>query len=663
MIINFSNIGSGSGGGSGYTLPIATETRLGGVKIGSGLTIDHSTGVLSASGGTGSQISVTQVVTAGTKIATVSVDGVGTDLFAPEGGQKVIVLDELTQQELADLYTDFLAYSASTDTAKILENNEILYYHASNGDAGKVLVRIEAVGFVRSQFKFKGFATELGPSNKGLFENHYVIALSSNGTLDVAIDKYCTVLSVFANGTGHTLSYDTNQYDGAVRMFADNVPVSLRVDNITTLNTNMIMVGGIGDGKLYATWTNNSGETWEGEWNMQKNAAPNFFRKKEDVSVEQTLSAGTKIGTITVNGTGTDLFAPAGGGGAGIQKVNALPQNAQEGDVVWLNGETKTGYTILCAETDAGWPWEIDRNNINIDGSDVSFRLGGSMIVGRWENLGFKSYSDIKARIRVTSSGYPILDVIDTGNHTIDKGSDTVSITSGVTFPMKGCLYIYADDMWQAKPEFEWTYNSTEALSVVQKIMQGIEEFDIDNFIIKAPVGEKQALASFEIYNGAQYGLDFKTLDYRTGDWGYIDVYAYRLDTTGAWYDQVGSKSMSVDDIIYQNIPYKISESFSGVKIDSGGTIIDNTWDNLGILSNLYKKSAMVEFEYEENNYFSASTIKYWYRQYEQVDGQDKLFYYVCAEIPINGTVYKGVWKWEEYNYPSPFTPLSWTAL
>lgn len=435
MIINFSNIGSGSGGGSGYTLPIATETRLGGVKVGSGLNIDPSTGVLSASGGTGSQVSVTQ-----------------------------------------------------------------------------------------------------------------------------------------------------------------------------------------------------------------------------------ELSAGTKIATVTVDGVGTDLFAPAGGGG-GIEKVNSLPLTAEEGDVVWLNGHSETGYTILCAESDAGWPWELDRNNINIDGSDVNFRLGGSMIVGRWENLGFKSYSDIKTRIRVTASGYPILDVIDTGNHTIDKGSDAVSITSGVTFPMKGCLYIYADDMWQAKPEFEWTYNQTEALSVVQKIMQGIEEFDIDNFIIKAPVGEKQALASFEIYNGAQYGLDFKTLDSRTGDWGYIDVYAYRFDPTGAWYDQVGSKSMSVDDLIYQSIPDKVSDSFSRVRIDSGGTIIDNTWDNLGILSVMYKKSAMVEFEYDENNYFSASTIKYWYRQFEQVEGEDKLFYYVCAEIPINGTVYKGVWKWEEYNYPQPFTPISWTTL
>lgn len=41
----------GNGGGGSYTLPVATATRLGGVKIGDGLSID-SAGILSVSGGT-----------------------------------------------------------------------------------------------------------------------------------------------------------------------------------------------------------------------------------------------------------------------------------------------------------------------------------------------------------------------------------------------------------------------------------------------------------------------------------------------------------------------------------------------------------------------------------------------------------------------------------
>lgn len=49
MIVNkYATGGSGSGGT--YVLPIATANRLGGVKVGDGLSIDPSTGVLSASG-------------------------------------------------------------------------------------------------------------------------------------------------------------------------------------------------------------------------------------------------------------------------------------------------------------------------------------------------------------------------------------------------------------------------------------------------------------------------------------------------------------------------------------------------------------------------------------------------------------------------------------
>jgi len=48
MIIDFSNI-NGGGGGGGYVLPTATDTRLGGVKIGDGIDVD-SAGTISVSG-------------------------------------------------------------------------------------------------------------------------------------------------------------------------------------------------------------------------------------------------------------------------------------------------------------------------------------------------------------------------------------------------------------------------------------------------------------------------------------------------------------------------------------------------------------------------------------------------------------------------------------
>lgn len=60
-------------------------------------------------------VEVEQVLSAGTKIATVSVDGVGTDLYAPEGGPETYVLNLMSQQERATLYTELVQYKTSNN--------------------------------------------------------------------------------------------------------------------------------------------------------------------------------------------------------------------------------------------------------------------------------------------------------------------------------------------------------------------------------------------------------------------------------------------------------------------------------------------------------------------------------------------------------------------
>lgn len=62
MIINFDRLGQGGGS---YVLPTATDSRLGGVKVGNGLSID-SNGVLSAKVSALSQSDYDALVQAGT---------------------------------------------------------------------------------------------------------------------------------------------------------------------------------------------------------------------------------------------------------------------------------------------------------------------------------------------------------------------------------------------------------------------------------------------------------------------------------------------------------------------------------------------------------------------------------------------------------------------
>ena len=76
------------------------------------------------------------------------------------------------------------------------------------------------------------------------------------------------------------------------------------------------------------------------------------------VTVTQTLSSGTKIGSISVDGTSTDLFAPEGGGGA--SSLSSLSDTSisspQSGDVLvydgekWVNGEG--GSSAVSNDTD-----------------------------------------------------------------------------------------------------------------------------------------------------------------------------------------------------------------------------------------------------------------------------------------------------------------------
>lgn len=78
---------SGSGGGGSYTLPIASATVLGGVKVGTGLSIDSSTGVLTATGGGGGGVqsvsvqSLSSSSAAVSKIAKITVDGTETYIY------------------------------------------------------------------------------------------------------------------------------------------------------------------------------------------------------------------------------------------------------------------------------------------------------------------------------------------------------------------------------------------------------------------------------------------------------------------------------------------------------------------------------------------------------------------------------------------------------
>lgn len=340
----------------------------------------------------------------------------------------------------------------------------------------------------------------------------------------------------------------------------------------------------------------------------------------------------------------------------GIRKVNELPASAETGDVVWLNGKSYTGYTILCA-TDArpAYVYELYRSNVVINGNETSMRMG-DFNTGAWV-----SWEGVMVRPRVQeTTDYPLLDVIDPdGTHTIAVGENAISMETGVTFPMKGCLYEYLADGWFRKARFEHIYEgAADGLALIQKIQYGIEEFGFEDFVLRFSP-DKNGEREFMPYSSTFYGIDFQATDSRNRDqeWGRISCRNYRLSPSdGSFTDLVGEKWIVCESRI--NIPQIV-----GVNINSAGTITEAS--GLDLLSSMFNVSNRVCFhcDINEDNKFSSAPLKWWYRQNEQVDGDTKLFYYACAEIPIEGTVYKGVWKWAENEYPEPFVPQSWTVV
>ena len=80
---------------------------------------------------------------------------------------------------------------------------------------------------------------------------------------------------------------------------------------------------------------------------------------KSTVSVTQDVSTGTKIGTVTVDGVGTDLYAPAGGG----SEVVVTPVLTTGTTIATI---TVDGVSVDIKETDYS-------NDLILDGTSIGF--------------------------------------------------------------------------------------------------------------------------------------------------------------------------------------------------------------------------------------------------------------------------------------------------
>lgn len=296
---------------------------------------------VNANESTGSTVTVTQIQSTGTKIATIGVDGVNTDLYSPNGGGTPSALNDLTDvtittptngqvltytngdwvnsnatggvTDLSDLDDvnissaldgQVLTYDSTTDTwvnetlpaipdeisdlsdvtISSVTNGQVLKYNNGNwvnanesGGSTVAVTQIQSTGTKIATITVDSVGTDLYAPTK------------STPRLDDLAD-----VSISSVTDGQVLAYDGNSGEW-VNESLPSIP-----KDITDLSDVSVTSASNGQVLKY-----NNG-IWE---NVNESTG-------STVSVTQIQSTGTKIATITVDSVDTDLYTPNGGGGA-----------------------------------------------------------------------------------------------------------------------------------------------------------------------------------------------------------------------------------------------------------------------------------------------------------------------------------------------------------
>lgn len=90
-----------------------------------------------------------------------------------------------------------------------------------------------------------------------------------------------------------------------------------------------------------------------------------------EASVTQTLTSGTKIATVTIDGTATDLYAPEGGGG-GPEPSSTTPA---------MDGTAAAGTSTDYARADHVHPTDTSRQEKLVSGTNIK-TVGGTSLLG-----------------------------------------------------------------------------------------------------------------------------------------------------------------------------------------------------------------------------------------------------------------------------------------
>ena len=263
MIISFSRLG---GGGGGYVLPTATANRLGGIKVGSGLSVD-SGGTLSAEGG-GDYVIVD-------------------DLSAVTNPQEGMIAYVKSHTALTDTYTVYKVDLAGVDNVSgwmSINNEECIYLEAYDG--GVQSLRLDNRGewdlagqwlnqWVRAEVSYHPSVVHAWMFDGSILniavEEGGSITEARYGTISATTGTYSETITIpgasFIYNSGWTPNKTTvviNEMTGAERI---QLCTTLRANTNAFFNYDLVYVDDSDRGTGVRLTSYRSGENWQGyDW-------------------------------------------------------------------------------------------------------------------------------------------------------------------------------------------------------------------------------------------------------------------------------------------------------------------------------------------------------------------------------------------------------------
>lgn len=302
--------------------------------------------------------------------------------------------------------------------------------------------------------------------------------------------------------------------------------------------------------------------------------------------------------------SGNTLVVSGISGGGGIEKVDTLPSTAEEGDIVWLNGHTETGFTFYESWSD----WGATGTLGYVDGDEVYFD-GERTIFGHWNG---------KIRFR-RDADHLYADYLGGSSASV---SDADGVNNNVEFPFIGSFYAFRNGMWtKVATDYVLYFDASDPVckQVFLEIYEGLSDFDGSNLVIRYVQDSSWPYPrEFRPYTARWYGVDCQSSDDRVspgmeGNYGRISVDINRFS-----YDYTQDE-MSFGTLVgttytarLQDIPSVPSFAFSRFGNDERGSLVYDA-DN-------------GRFEYDNGYVTPGDTASY------QADVVDYLFAKACVD-------------------------------